>query len=529
MSLILSNKSIRFLRRRLPDLLSAPVLAGVSFVVYLLTLAPSVYGFDSAELATGAYTLGIVHPPGYPLYLLLGKLFTFLPFGDVAYRLNLMSAVFASLTIYLLHRLIEALVENRPVAWAGAALLAFSNYFWQMAVVAEVYTLHTFLLAACLWAVIRWDRTGLKRWLFAFTFVFGLSMTNHTTSLFFAPGFAWWIVSSKRWRWNRSAVALIAGMLGLFLLALSLYLYLPLRTLANPPLNYVLDYYHVDLTTPAGVFWMVTGRAYRFFAFDYRLSEVPSEALRFASYLWRNFFGLGVLFGLPGVAWLWKRNRRLAIMLLLPFAANVIFYINYRVSDKDTMFLPAYFIWSIFSAGGMAALLAWVSRWVAQGLLHAQARSIFAGLIVMLAVPLMPLNWQWVDLSQATGQGEFAQAVLRIAEPDAMVVAQWSPAVVLEYYQLVENERTDLVIYNRSRASVARLYDLWEQGNDPADVLPEIAQEEIQFIHSQIAKRSIYVVGYDPLFNRDFEYLPELNIFKLKPKTQAQAAPYPLQ
>jgi len=76
--------------------------AGLAFVVYLLTLAPGVYGFDSAELSTGVHLLGIVHPSGYPLYLIVGKLFSYLPIKDLAYRLNIMSAFFGALTVYML-------------------------------------------------------------------------------------------------------------------------------------------------------------------------------------------------------------------------------------------------------------------------------------------------------------------------------------------------------------------------------------------------------------------------------------------
>ena len=112
----------------------------LTFLVYLKTLAPGVFGFDSAELATGVYTQGIVHPPGYPLYLLIGKLFTLLPVRDVAYRLNLMSAFFASLAAVILYYTIVNILGNRFAAWISVAFLAVSNYFWQMALIAEVYT-----------------------------------------------------------------------------------------------------------------------------------------------------------------------------------------------------------------------------------------------------------------------------------------------------------------------------------------------------------------------------------------------------
>ncbi len=84
----------------------------ISFVVYLKTLCPTVYVGDSGELIAAVYTLGIAHPPGYPLYCLLGKLFTFLPFGSIAFRVNLMSAFFASLTIVLVYLVVLKIQVN---------------------------------------------------------------------------------------------------------------------------------------------------------------------------------------------------------------------------------------------------------------------------------------------------------------------------------------------------------------------------------------------------------------------------------
>ncbi|MQY69884.1 MAG: DUF2723 domain-containing protein [Firmicutes bacterium] len=88
----------------------------VSFGVYLKTLCPTVYIGDSGELIAAAYTLGIPHPPGYPLYCLLGKLFTLLPFGTIAYRVNLMSAFFASLTIVLIYLIVLEIQNTGKLA-----------------------------------------------------------------------------------------------------------------------------------------------------------------------------------------------------------------------------------------------------------------------------------------------------------------------------------------------------------------------------------------------------------------------------
>ena len=177
------------IRSLLNRILSAPGLGILAFLVYLRTLAPGVYGFDSGELATGAYTLGIVHPPGYPVYLLLGRLFAFLPVGSVAYRLNLMSAVFGALTVALVFRLCRRFTGNRLAAWAAAGLLAFSNYFWRMALVAEVYTLQTAFLALNLNLLLDWGRSGDRRLLWWFGLGYGLSLSVHTSAVLFAPVF----------------------------------------------------------------------------------------------------------------------------------------------------------------------------------------------------------------------------------------------------------------------------------------------------------------------------------------------------
>jgi hypothetical protein len=492
---------------------SGPVAGACSFLIYLITLAPGVYGFDSAELATGAYTLGIVHPPGFPSYLLLGKVFTWLPVGNVAYRLNLMSAVFAALTVIALHAYLLKLTRLRLAAWCGAALAASSFYFWQMAVIAEVYTLHTFLLVMALLTLQRWNRRGERRNLLLFALVYGLSLTNHTSGLMFAPAFAWLIVSSRHWQWNRPRI--IFHMAGVFMACLVLYAYLPLRAVADPPLNYA-AYYEVDLTSIGGIYWMISAQAYRFFAFGYPLNEIPREVSQFLTYLWRNFMGAGVLLAFPGIYWLWRQQRKELIGLSWIFAINVFFYVNYRVIDKDTMFLPAYLVWAVFAAAGMAVVYGWIQQAIETGYLLPLFQRVYAGMLVSLVVLAVVLNWRWVDMSQMHGPALFGHDVMQRVSPDAAIVAHWSPAVVLEYVQQVEQQRPDVTIYNRSRSSVARFYQYWKRGEPAQVILPRLDQEDVQFILAESERRPVYMVEYDPLFEQEFEFVPLLNVFRLE-------------
>ena len=174
------------------------VFAG-SFLVYFLTLAPTVFRLDSAELTAAAYNLGVPHATGYPLYMLIGKLFTFIPIGDVGYRLNLMSAVFGAGTVTACY-LLAYLVSRRVIlALAVTGSLAFSYYLWTSSVVAEVYTLHAFLTAATIYLLLQWNRTGDHRWLYAAGFAWGLSFGNHLSTILLGPGFAY-ILALNLWK-----------------------------------------------------------------------------------------------------------------------------------------------------------------------------------------------------------------------------------------------------------------------------------------------------------------------------------------
>jgi len=138
-------------------------LFAACLTLYVQTLAPSVATLfdDSLEFPLVSYRLGIAHPTGYPLYTLLGKLFTLLPWHNVAWRVNLLSAVAGALTVAFVYLVARQLVARRLPALLGAVALAVSPVFWSQAVVAEVYTLTGAFVALLLWLALRWARQPL--------------------------------------------------------------------------------------------------------------------------------------------------------------------------------------------------------------------------------------------------------------------------------------------------------------------------------------------------------------------------------
>jgi hypothetical protein len=126
-----------------------------TFLIYLNTNAPGILVPDSPEFIASSFSFGIAHPSGYPFYLLLGKVFSFIPIGNLAWRMNLMSALFASLVVICVYILSNRVIEvtlsenkteiiNKSFAFIGTLVLAFSHSFWPYAVNTEAYSTSSF-------------------------------------------------------------------------------------------------------------------------------------------------------------------------------------------------------------------------------------------------------------------------------------------------------------------------------------------------------------------------------------------------
>lgn len=271
----------------------------IALVVYIMTLAPTVWFIDSGELAAVATTLGIAHPTGYPLFTIVGHVFSMLPIGsEPIYRLNFMSAFFCSIGVFMFFLLMRLMLTNgsitesappkdkavkgkqqKPVsqvkagiaslpdiivytiAAASAMILSFSKTYWAAANSVEVYPLHVFfvitLMLVFLKAIFGTDKNSKEsnfiaenKFYLLFAFLLGLSFTNHLTTILLAPACLTLFFNSNLY--NKPRLYKLLGFMAIcFIAGFSVYLYLPIRAGMNPtfiwgnPFNFERFYWHV--------------------------------------------------------------------------------------------------------------------------------------------------------------------------------------------------------------------------------------------------------------------------------------------
>jgi hypothetical protein len=221
---------LRFFDRKqgaLQVLLGIALTLGV-FALYVQTLVPTVLDGDQGEYQYVPAALGILHSTGFPLYLLLGHLWSFLPIGSLAYRMNLFSAFWGALTVGALFFLLRRL-NLHLIASVGAAIaVALMPEYWKFSTAAAVYRLHDLIIVLLFATLVEWDRARQNKWLWLAALLFGLGLATHLTTLFLAPVtgiFALWIIGRtiiKQPRPYFIAALLIA-------LPCVLYLYFPIR------------------------------------------------------------------------------------------------------------------------------------------------------------------------------------------------------------------------------------------------------------------------------------------------------------
>jgi hypothetical protein len=480
-------------RGRLLDLLIALLLGGGAFGLYRLTLAPTVLAGDGGEFQFVPYLLGVAHPTGYPLYCLLGYVWShLLPAGDVAFRMNLFSAFWAALAVGLLYPMARMFLRHvfpsqtptaaggevihRLLAILAAITFAVTPTLWSQVVIAEVYGLHIFLVVLLLTLLLAWGerRSGSaapdapesrsRTILLLAACYFGLGLIHHRTTLLLAPAILAyvWLIDRRIYRdWRR---VVVPGLL-LVLLPLVLYLYLPLRAPHTPYLRLPLAAgreLSLYENTPTEFARFVLGGP---FGGSVDLSVDLGERLAMAWGFLRNEVGwAGVILALAGLAQLAfgrvprgsRRNRRALLALTgLTYATTVAFNLVYTIGDIYVLYIPSYLIIVLWMAVGMGTLARAVAG--AMGRMasrssrrHALGTAAAAGVVVLtFALPLWMAATRYADVDQSGNTRARARWTEILAQPlprDAVLVSDdRNNMMPMWYFQYVDGVRGDLL------------------------------------------------------------------------------------
>jgi len=465
----------------------------VRLAVYVATLPPGRTwahdGADGGDLIAAARTLGVPHPPGYPLYTLLARLFLLAGWGTPAHRVALLSAVAGAGAVGALYRLCLALIgpARWPLALSAALLWAFAPIPWGQAVIAEVYALSALLAVGVMAALLHWRNTGSKgAWRGAWL-LFGLGLAHHLLiAACLAPAAVWaW---EQRRRTDRRAWGEAAGLVGL---GLCIYLYLPLRAVASPPVNWG------DARTPAGFWWMVSAAPYRQYVFALPLAEWPSRIGAWAALLLSQFKVWGVALGLWGAISLHERDRTASWGLLGLFAVITLYAIGYNTTDSYVYLLPALAVFAAWIAVGLADIADRIAA-RRKALTRAALAGIAAALVAMPALSLA-MDWAGSDLRGDREAQQYVDAALAALPADALVLADgdretfalWYARWALDGPFRGEPISVGLLQFDWYRAQVQR--------RNPDLALPDadLPQGEFpaRFVGANLDGRPIFVTG----------------------------------
>lgn len=410
-------------------------LAGAALILYLTTLCRTVYLGDSGEIATAIATGGIVHPPGYPIFSLLGRLAMQLPLGEPAFRVGWLSALGGAAAVYCVFRASLAAGAGAAAGAVAAAGLAVALPMWSLATRVEVYSCHAALVAACLWQCLEFRRSGGGRNLCWAAAAFGVGLGHHPTILLALPALALLLFRPLRAGAVPRPLLLLAA--GLLAIGPASYLMLAAWASAGPVACWGDP---VDLPRLAA---HASAKVYRGYL---RLPDGPAmvQGLRTAGSLyWEAFRFPLALLPLFGLFALLPRNR-LAAGALCCLAGTILAYNQlYAIPDPGAYYLPIWVVGAVLAACGLDSVVGMLGRMLRPALVLGSA----AGFGV--ALPLLA-NWPACDLRDVNWVRTLARQKLDSTPPGSLLVTQGdNDSFPLLYLQEALGYRRDVLCIDR--------------------------------------------------------------------------------
>ncbi len=519
-------------------LLTIGILA-LSLAFYVYTLSPSLGWEDAPKFPTQAYLHRLSALPwNHPIYSLIGYLFTKIPAGDVAYRVNLVSVVFGSLTLVTMFSLLRLLFSTKEGASENVKLLAalgatlslmVSRTFWFHSVTTEVYIILGFFTVAIIYCLARFDIKGETRCLYLGFFLYGLSVSVHLMTVCVLPGLVVYVIVMATKHKGSLSLGRIAASGAFFIIGFSLYLGIAVKDslLINSKIH-----------SPLATINFLTGGRFKANVLHatYPLYYSPLQAIGYHFY---DFMVFGALMGIFGVfRFLVKEMRRFGYVFAI-YAAYLAFAILYYVSDQNAFYLPALTVFAVFIGYGLLGLLR-LPRTRMKTAIVAATSIAFLSVAPVFVYHTLPEyiagldqeqrakweervvfnygrrgNWELQSKWQKEGKAllvkhylnpnqredltarEYGESILGSLPPNSVFITaglfDWYAYALIDYLQAVENKRPD----------VTHIYWDWYLPDDELRY-----RMTVRAIQSNLGKRPIFVSA--PFCSRLSSALPSL-------------------
>lgn len=393
---------------------------------YYSTLLPGIPGMSETSLDSAKFQfIGKVWGTtltGYPLYIVLNHYFTaFFPWGTLAYKANLLSAVFSIIAVLYLYRTMLILKCGRVVSFVTALTFGFTYTLWSQSIVAEVYTLNILFVAMVIYYFLEWRETKNYNSFYLACFLYALSFGNHLTMITLLPAIIYFV-----WKTDRkffTDVKKISIVATFILIGALQYGYHFWRYYS--PENSYLEMQTPDLAT---LWSYVTGGQFKPYMFTFEFSSFLFERVplffRFVlhEYLFLTLISIWGFFTF--------KNNTVRIFLMLIALGTLVFSLNYDIFDILVYFIPAYLILAVFLGLGLQNIMdSFEKRY---------QKVIIA---ILFLIPLLLItNWTKVDKSGDTSSAMEIEKMIELIKQDAIIVPDsYHSEISMNYYLLGED------------------------------------------------------------------------------------------
>lgn len=502
----------------------AAFLFFVLFIIYSLGVSSSVYGGDSGDIILASWFGGVAHPPGYPLSIMIGWVFTHLPYqSSVAFKANLMAAFLIASVGSVLFLIIEKLTKNILIGVITTLIFALNPLIWLYAHVIEVFQLNLLLVALSVYFLLSWrEQVGKikkaeKKLILSILFL-GLAVFQHQTSILLVPAFMYIVTSKNRKIFNDKG--LLFKLLFSFCLGILPFIFIPFAAFRKTPINWD------DPVNVHNFLQLITRADYGSFTAS---SNLVGETLKprinqvkeFFLFLRSDFTILGLLLILIGAISGYFRERKLFYFLLAAVFFTGPFFLFYAsfplindffVGLWERFVLLAYFFLAIFLGLGINFIFMYIEK-ISQHknvkkLLGKSARSLLViGVFALLPLYLFFVNLPKSDLKNFKLGDWLGHDVLASAEPGAILFT-FSDTVTFNsqyvYYTSRNSDNLKLILPGQLRHSAYRVQVMsdYPELKFPDNFLDPSQADSTQYflglLDANLNHSPIYSTGYYP-------------------------------